>query len=241
VDLQKLIQALEEFVYEVALLPLLLPKTLFRFAFRPKRIHDYVNAELDKPAGERYAEYLSPILYWLLIAIAPAFFMINRSLRVTTDSLGSDIYQEPVEVRLSIIIIFLIWPPLSFTLGAILRQNIKLTRETARRPFYKRCMNLAPLYLVLVFAAPSMLGLLETNRPAHAPLTAIQLAWIGFFAAFIWAIDALEKRIIRLEPKGRSGIKLIASSVLAWICAFALLFLLEIAGVSLAVIFSHHR
>jgi hypothetical protein len=135
-DLGKFIQALEEFVYEVALWPLLLAKTVLSFAFRADKTYGYVTIELDKPPQNRYQEYLSPILYWLLLAVAPSFIVINSFLHQSTGPFAVAISKEPIEVRLATIIVFLIWPPLTFAVSSLLRQRIKLTREALRRPFY---------------------------------------------------------------------------------------------------------
>jgi hypothetical protein len=156
VDLKNIIQSLEEFVYEIALWPVLLPVTFFRFAFQPTKTSQYVNAELDKPADQRYAQYLSPILYWLLVSAVPTFLITNTLLTrpgsITNHTLGL-FFKQSVETRFTESLIFLIWLPLSFAIGSLLRQRIPVTREALRKPFYTQCMILAPFIptLVLVY------------------------------------------------------------------------------------------
>ena len=75
-DVTKLLQSLEEFVYEIACLAVLLPKTLFRLTLFPRRVFQYVTLELQKPAEERFQEQASPLIQWLVVGLLPHFFTL---------------------------------------------------------------------------------------------------------------------------------------------------------------------
>src|SRR5262247_4893054 len=68
---QKLLKTLEGAVFEMALWVLLLPKTLLRVLRRPVWVLDYTTAEMAKPESERFDDYLSPVSFWLLVAVGP--------------------------------------------------------------------------------------------------------------------------------------------------------------------------
>ncbi len=70
-DFGKLFQSVEDAVYEVMVWILLLPKTLIRSLFRPRWVIQYVNEEWEKKTEDRFDEYLSPVLLWLMVAVLP--------------------------------------------------------------------------------------------------------------------------------------------------------------------------
>jgi hypothetical protein len=189
VDIQKILQIFEDLVYEIALWPVLIPRTFFHFAFRPKTINSYVRNELARPAAERYGEYLSPIVFWLLIAVIPWF--------LTTDALARGHYlgkdnwllltyiKEPREVRFVALTLILLWPPLGFAIALQLEKEAKITRESLRQPFYTQCMCLAPFVLlalpvvVIMFNSFELYGFLTAHWVAVNLL--LQVEFVFFF------------------------------------------------------------
>src|SRR5579864_6553655 len=76
-DVLKLLESLEEFLYRLALWVILGPKTLF-FIFRsPAAINRYVTDELGKSVDERFKDLLSPVLFWVLAALMPYIMLID--------------------------------------------------------------------------------------------------------------------------------------------------------------------
>jgi len=55
----------------MALWVLLLPKTLAKVLHRPVWVLDYTTAEFAKPEADRFDDYLSPVSFWLLVAVGP--------------------------------------------------------------------------------------------------------------------------------------------------------------------------
>jgi hypothetical protein len=70
-DFIQTLHSLEEAVYEIVTWVLFLPKTFVKVFFRPDWIQAYVTAEFDKEPAERFQAYLSPILFWLIVAVVP--------------------------------------------------------------------------------------------------------------------------------------------------------------------------
>lgn len=71
-DFLKLIQSLEDLLFEIVVWALLIPKTLFRAIFRPAWMVKYVNQEFEKPADEQFDEYMPPGLFFLAMAVIPS-------------------------------------------------------------------------------------------------------------------------------------------------------------------------
>jgi hypothetical protein len=76
-DLTKLLQALEEFIYDIACLAVLIPKTFFLLSFHPGLVYPYVTQELGKPKDERFDHFASPLLFWLVTGIFPNFIVLS--------------------------------------------------------------------------------------------------------------------------------------------------------------------
>ena len=70
-DIGKLFQSIEDAVYEVMVWIMLLPKTFIRSMFRPGWAIQYVNEEWEKKPDDRFDEFLSPVLLWLIVAVFP--------------------------------------------------------------------------------------------------------------------------------------------------------------------------
>ncbi len=236
-DLQKLLATVEEFVYEIGLWTILLPKTLLLLAFRPKKISKYVHAELDKPAAERYVEYLSPITFWLLLAVVPSFVLAMHYLRMTVDPFAQTIASAPVEVRFAALIIFLLWPPLTFAISTLIRERTRLTRETLRRPFYVQCMCLAPFYSILLAITPAYIRLDEQAKTTGRglpcpPCSAKDLIVFCIACGAPLLVWYMEGRLIGLERKTRWFYSMFAAA-LTFFVGILLLFALEMIGLTL--------
>lgn len=71
-DFLKLIQSLQDLIFEMVVWALLIPKTIFRTIFRPAWMVTYVNQEFEKPADEQFDEYMPPALFFLAMAVIPS-------------------------------------------------------------------------------------------------------------------------------------------------------------------------
>src|SRR5882672_7103976 len=76
-NVAKLLQALEELIFEVACLAVLLPKTFFGLAFSPGKAHAYVIDELQKKPEDRFDRYTSPLILWSVTGILPHFIILS--------------------------------------------------------------------------------------------------------------------------------------------------------------------
>jgi hypothetical protein len=237
-DLQQLLRTLEEFIYEIALWPIMLPRTLWRFAFRPLRIEAYVRAELDKPAESRYSEYMSPILLWLLVGFAPCFITALLYAAHAHDPRLDAYLKEPLEVQMAAVIIFSIWPPLTFAVGLLHKSRTPVTRESLRHPFYTQSMFLAPFYLfglaIVMFIVASPNHDPDIN-PGSFAAKAVQ--FITVIIAFIALIG--EGRLLRSHAPMSWG-RAIGRLIVTWIVGSFLACVLEGMGLVLLAVFREH-
>src|SRR6266478_4370957 len=76
-DVAKLLQTLEEIIFEVACLAVLLPKTFFFLAFSPRKAYAYVIEELQKKPEDRFDRFASPLILWSVTGILPHFIILS--------------------------------------------------------------------------------------------------------------------------------------------------------------------
>jgi hypothetical protein len=220
-DLNRLLQALEEFIYEIACLTVLIPKTFFLLSFRPARVHAYVTGELEKPKEERFDRFASPLLFWLVIGILPNFVVLSifatlpgiREL-VPPDYWISQILSLSVENRFVALSAFAVSVPLAFAITIARAQKSETSRNSLREPIYAQCYCLAPL----LFACVPIWYLLEAAaRGRHPEITYYSTAYYYVLGGWlIWVELSLFREHLQIGWR-RSFVLLLKSY---WIFLF---------------------
>ena len=149
-DFSKLFQSIEDAVYEVMVWILLLPKTLFRSMFKPKWTIAYVNEEWEKKPEDRFDEFLSPVLLWLIVAVFPltvSTILQNGSIKSVQD-LVSALHDGLLSQALYAMII-----PFTYIVWMEWMGSRPVKKSTLKRSFYIHCYALAPAqFFYAVFA-----------------------------------------------------------------------------------------
>ena len=149
-DFGKLFQSIEDAVYEVMVWVMLLPKTLFRSMFRPSWAIAYVNEEWEKKPEDRFDEFLSPVLLWLIVAVFPltvSTIVQNGNIKTVQDLMGA-LHDGLLSQALYAMII-----PFTYIAWMEWTSNRRVRKSTLKRSFYIHCYALAPAQFVYaVFA-----------------------------------------------------------------------------------------
>lgn len=142
-DFGKLFQSVEDAVYEVMVWILLLPKTLFFSMFKPKSAIKYVVEEWEKKPDERFDEYLSPVLLWLIVAVLPLSLVallsdtnIQTFADFTKALSDGDKFLTRTLYAMIVPFIYIVW------MEMINKRPVK--KSTLKRSFYMHCYALAP-------------------------------------------------------------------------------------------------
>jgi hypothetical protein len=235
-DLTKLLQAIEEFIYEIACLTVLIPKTFFLLSFRPGHAHSYVMQELGKPKEERFDRFASPLLFWLVTGILPNFFVLSvfaslpeiRNL-VPADYWISQFLHLSVENRFAALSAFAVSIPLAFAITIARAQKAETSRNSLREPLYTQCYCLSPLLLGCV---PVWYLLEAEARGRHANITYFSPAY--YYALGVWLVW-VELSLFRahLQIGWRRSLALLAKSY--WIFLLVL-FMLEASILTLVAL-----
>lgn len=79
-DISKILNQLEELIYDLFVWFLLLPKTITKLLVNPLWAPDYIDDQLKiSETKNRFNQFLSPILLWLLLAGITMFFYVTIS------------------------------------------------------------------------------------------------------------------------------------------------------------------
>ncbi|NWF65008.1 MAG: hypothetical protein HXY38_11955 [Chloroflexi bacterium] len=155
-DLLKLIQSLQELIYELVVWALLLPKTLLRAVFRPDQIVQYVNTEWKKEPKAQFDEYLPPAAFFMIVAVLPAAAIAafdSASITFAPTVTEADLFYSALAMLITMLI-YLVW---------IEWLNKRpLRRSGLKRLFYIQCYLVASaqlIYVLLLFFVLNLLGL----------------------------------------------------------------------------------
>ena len=149
-DFGKLFQSIEDAVYEVMVWILLLPKTLFRSMFKPRWTIAYVNEEWEKKPENRFDEFLSPVLLWLIVAVFPltvSTILQNGSIQSLQDLVNA-LHDGLLSQALYAMII-----PFTYIAWMEWISNRPVKKSTLKRSFYIHCYVLAPAQFVYALFA----------------------------------------------------------------------------------------
>jgi hypothetical protein len=149
-DFGKLFQSIEDAVYEVMVWVLLLPKTFLRSMFRPRWTIQYVNEEWEKKPEDRFDEFLSPVLLWLIVAVFPltvSTILQNGSIKSIQDLIGA-LHDGLLSQALYAMII-----PFTYIAWMEWMSDRPVKKSTLKRSFYIHCYALAPAQFVYALFA----------------------------------------------------------------------------------------
>jgi hypothetical protein len=156
-DITKLLQSLEEFVYDVACLAVLVPKTFFLLTFFPRRVFQYVTTELQKPADERFDRYTSPLIQWLLTGLMPHFITLSIFASLPTlrallpaNNHVSDILRLSMESRFTALSAFAVSLPVALAVVTVRERRQEVTKAALRAPLYMQCYCLCPQLMAAI-------------------------------------------------------------------------------------------
>lgn len=184
-DFLKLIQSLDELLYEVMSWLIFYPLTLWRAITRPLRMMDYSDAELSDVAEKQYTDTLSPPLFLLLTLILIHVIELATvgQAEVVTRKVGlSGLVSNDTNLIVLRVLIYSLFPLVMATrLVSGLKQPLE--RETLRRPFYSQCYATAPFALTVGIG--EVVARLKFHWAAEVGLIVLLLAclWYGLLQA----------------------------------------------------------
>jgi len=150
-DFLKLIQSLDELLYEIMSWLIFYPVTLWRALTKPLKMMDYADTELGDPAERQYSDTLSPPLFLLLtVAFTHAIelSLVGQDQLVTSKTGLSAFISDDSSLILVRVAFFSIFP-LIMAARMVRARHVKLDRGPLKPPFYSQCYVTAPFAMML--------------------------------------------------------------------------------------------
>lgn len=176
----KILQALEDFIFEIMAWIMLLPKTLFRVIFMPGRAIQYVNGEWDKKPEERFDEFLSPIFFWIIVAVLP----LTYTLLTEKELQQSGIFAVFLESKFLLASVAAALPLLIYVTWIELINNRPIRKSALQRMFYVQCYITSPAVLFMTL----VLSFTKTIQAFQGYLSAAILFLI-FYEMFVMKVE----------------------------------------------------
>lgn len=216
----EIVRSLEGLIFEVATWFILVPKTVAKIVTSPAWISNYVTEEFLKPREERFNEFASPIVVWILLAVFPYLWgtkLLNLSLT------------GEVKEQVLITALFLAAGPIGFATGLVAAKKDIVSKSTLERSFYVQCYCFTPVYLFLLPAALLIAGnWTETMEPLAGMRDHPFIFWIsaGLGTLFLFISEIIAIRHHLKATLIRSAIIffpiLFASYMVWWVIVFLL-------------------
>lgn len=149
-DFMRLLKSLEELLYEVMVMLVFFPRTLFLTVRYPQRMMDYADTELGDVQSEQYSDTLSPPLF-LMICLGINHLLERAAPAGLEDSLPGAL-QDTQNLLIFRVFMFSLLP-LILSLRLMQNLGIRLDRETLRPVFYAQCFVTAPITLLIGIGA----------------------------------------------------------------------------------------
>lgn len=155
-DFMRLLKSLEELLYEVMVMLVFFPRTLFLTIRHPQRMMDYADTELGDVQSEQYSDTLSPPLFLMICLVIN--HLLEKAAPAGIESALPAFLQDTQNLLIFRVFMFSLLP-LILSLRLMQKLGIVLDRETLRPVFYAQCFVTAPITLLIgIGAAVSHMG-----------------------------------------------------------------------------------
>jgi len=214
-DPQKLLKTLEGAVFEVALWVLLLPKTLVRVLRQSGWVSEYTTREFAKPEAERWDDYMSPVAFWLVLAVGPylwATSVVRHRYSPSGDPLGDVVSHLSIPSRYLIAALALVATPLTVAVIFSLIRGHGVARRVLQPHFAAQCYLQTPALLALMPIVVSLLFAPHADALAHLQrsLSIVALGGLGF----LWLLIAETRYVMTdLETDAARGCGIAAGAL----------------------------
>lgn len=179
-DFLKLIQSLDELLYEIMSWLVFYPVTLWRSLTKPLTMMTYSETELGDPAERQYTDTLSPPLFLLLtvaLTHAAELSLVGQDELITGKTGLSAFVSDDSSLILVRVAFFSIFP-LIMAARMVRARHVKLDRGPLKPPFYSQCYVTAP-FAMMVSGASILMRMDGVWAVAGFGLLVFALLWFG--------------------------------------------------------------
>jgi hypothetical protein len=174
-DFMRLFKSLEELLYEIIVMLVFFPKTLWLTLRYPQRMMDYADTELGDVLSEQYNDTLSPPLFLMLCVTLS--YLAERAVPGSLDTSALPTMLRDSQNLLAFRVLIFSLFPLAFSLRLLRGLGQPLDRETLRAPFFAQCFVAAPVAMILGLAQALRNLPLEHAGPGSTLLLLFAIGW----------------------------------------------------------------
>ena len=181
-DFLKLIQSLDDLLYEIMSWLIFYPVTLWRALTRPLKMMDYSDVEQGDASDQQYTDTLSPPLFLLLslIIVHAAEIALVGNVAVVGSKVGlSALVSTDTDLIILRIVTYSLFPVMMAT-RLVRARRLRVDRATLRAPFYSQCYVAAVLAMLLGTAVILIKLAHDWSLIAGVGLALFALLWFGF-------------------------------------------------------------
>lgn len=197
-DFFKLIQSLDELIYEVVGWLLFYPMTLWRTISAPLATMKAAERELAASELKPFNDRISPPLFLLITLIllhAVELATVGESAVVTSERGFRGLIDDDTNLIIFRVLMFSILP-LSAAVRLIQAEGAPLDRESLRPPFYAQCYAVAVFALLSDAAIYIVENGFTLSGPAFFVSMALSLAWL-FVVETRWFAAELKGSLVK--------------------------------------------
>jgi hypothetical protein len=193
-DFMRILQSLEEFLYEIMGWLVFYPRALWRTLTHPVAVAVYTGEQLKQPRDEQFTEMVSPPLMLILtIVLAHLVELGTRNGTSTIDTvLGKELFSSEQMVIATRSVVFCFFG-LFGAMSMLRHQRQPTNRDSLRKPFYIHCYLLAPFALGLAVASTVMTFAKGSWILLGGALLLLSCLW------YAWAQTAIYVRILKIS------------------------------------------
>lgn len=176
----KILQALEDFIFEIMAWIMLLPKTLIQVVFAPGKAIQYVNDEWEKKPEERFDQFLSPIFFWIIVAVLPLTYTLLTEKELQQGGILAVLMESKILLGAGIASL----PLLIYVTWIELTNNRPIRKSALRKMFYVQCYITSPavLFVTFVFRFTTTLNMFQWYLLAS-------IVFLVFYETFVMKIE----------------------------------------------------
>lgn len=192
----KILNDFESLVFQLVVLLVLAPKTLFKIAINPRWLPPYLKAESQKDVNDRFDEHVSPIIYWIIFSVAVLTLRVlfienvwasitdaitNAFGDTTPDTSWTDINLDANRFAQALLISLCY--PLAFAAVPVLWVTKTITKKSLELPFYLQCYSFGTFATLCTIIEITLLAVFNAG---YFEIGAFPLNYIALTACSIW-------------------------------------------------------
>lgn len=193
-DFMRILQSLEEFLYEAMSWVVFYPRAIVRTVRHPVAVAIYTREQLAQPRELQFSELISPPLLLILTVFLAHLLELGspHGMAVVRSAMGKELFSSEQGIIATRSLIYCVFALMgAFSWLRCIRKPVN--RDTLREPFYIHCYLLAPFVLGISVATSVAINSAAGWEWASAPLYLASCLW------YAWAQTAIYARLLHLS------------------------------------------